>query len=65
MAEVKEQWRLKISINKIPWRIVSIENGVVGLSGPGPARSMIYVTEEDLRDEWEKVPEEPTSTETT
>jgi hypothetical protein len=39
-----------------PWRVVSIsEDGLVGLSGPGPCRSYKTVQDDVLLSDWELV----------
>ena len=37
------------------WRIVSVEEDEIGLSGPGPCRSMRYVDQEEFEEFWEEV----------
>ena len=55
MVKMKERWRPKGEV--MSWGVVSLKEDVVGLSGPGPCRSMLYVTMKDLEDAWEKVEE--------
>lgn len=40
----------------VTWRIVSVKPNQVALSGPGPCRGLVCVTQAELRDQWEQPP---------
>lgn len=53
-----QRWREKgEEKGKVTWMIVSISSDqrTIGLTGPGPCRSMKYVTPEELEEGWEQV----------
>lgn len=58
MVKLGRRWKLKSAVDStLTWKTVSYSEvgDVVGLSGPGAMRSMIYVTLADLKDEWEEI----------
>lgn len=51
-----QKWKKSGSSDVAFWTVVSVSSeGVIGLSGPGPCRSMQYISIEELESDWEKL----------